>query len=198
MKAALQINPVSAGLVEMADTLLAVFGPSQPSAASIDAFMQHQAPVLKLMLEFADKHPVTFVCELLSETNRRMKYWEWILAAEWICTADIRLEQYPALDACVKLYSGANKLRGHSLFVSNLVGKLVDVRMHEFLCTYVRRQPDQDRTRARVRQLRRAPRRGFGAGVARQSGLLQQAPPGNAGESVFLRFFRIFISVTKF
>ena len=71
MKAALQISPVSAGLVEMADTRLAVFGPSQPSAASIEAFMQHPAPVLKLMREFAANHPVTFVCELLSETNRR-------------------------------------------------------------------------------------------------------------------------------
>jgi hypothetical protein len=129
MKAALQVSPVSAGLVEMADTVLAVFGPSQPSAASIEAFMQHPAPVLKLMREFAPNHPVTFVCELLSETNRRLKYWEWLAAADWICDADFPLDQHPVLDACIKLCSDAMQLRGHSAFVRNLVCKLVELRM---------------------------------------------------------------------
>jgi hypothetical protein len=129
MKAALQISPVSAGLVEMAETVLAVFGPSQPSAASIEAFMQQQAPVLKLMRAFAPNHQVTFVCELLSETTRRFKCWEWLAAADWICTADINLEQHPVLDACVRLYSEAINFSGHSAFVSNLVCKLVHMRM---------------------------------------------------------------------
>jgi hypothetical protein len=129
MKAALQVSPVSAGLVEMAEIVLAVFGPSQPSAASIEAFIQQPLPVLKIMNAFSPNHQVTVVCELLSETTRRFTCSEWLRAVEWICTADIILDENPILDACVRLYSEAIKMRGHSVFVSNLVCKLVHMRM---------------------------------------------------------------------